>query len=184
MTYISKTDQNSMVTASNTSLTTTGDDLTVQDPDQDNVFAVNIKIVEKVSEYDFPATRRAWEALEKAGISAGGPISRALHHGLGYPMRNVSSNQYYQFDRVEGLEGETRYSQDSIVGYEYKSSQDAQKLLESSNQSYAVALRGSFDLITAPEKHKIDTVEIVAVSKDNMPLLGQGLVLNNPSHED
>ncbi len=80
---------------------------------------VRIRVVEEVSDLDYPQAKRAWEALEAAGVAPGKMIATALQEGHGYKVVEVNLNESIADKKDADLIGESAASEDTLVGYQY-----------------------------------------------------------------
>lgn len=87
---------------------------------------VHIKVVEEVSEYDFPQATKTWQALEAAGIDPGSLVANALEQGHEYKSNEMLINQ--PFVEKTTPVGESAMSEDRLVGYSYVNSKDLKLL--------------------------------------------------------
>ncbi len=123
---------------------------------------VHIKVVEEVSEYDFPQAKKTWQALEAAGIDPGSLVANALEQGHDYSKSEMLITQ--PFKQKDTPTGESAVGKERLVGYSYINSKDL-KLLSNSPQSSGLEIVLQSRQITIVEDEDPKAVKMTAILK-------------------
>lgn len=125
---------------------------------------VRIRVVEEVSDLDYPQAKRAWEALERAGLSPGKIVANALKEGHGYKVVEINVDQPFANKKEEGLVGESASSEDALVGYQYVNKDDLLAQIEGPNSNQALA-NISNAIVAATEEVDEEGVDMTGIRR-------------------
>ena len=130
---------------------------------------VYIRVVEEVTEHDFPQAMKAWQALIDAGIEPGDLVANALEQGHDYKSNQQVITQPFSQKLVQPL-AESIVEGSRLVSYQYVDDDKLLAAAPANNQSMEIVLT-SKDISKLEQDTTNRAVKLVAVLRQKLPNL-------------
>ncbi len=129
---------------------------------------VYIKVVENITEYDYPQAVKTWQALEEAGIEPGEIIANALEQGHNYISNQSVVTQPFK-EKQELPLAESIIEGNRLVSYQYIT--DENLISEGKTEESMEIILTSKEIAPFEEDNRPKAVKLIAILRKKLPNL-------------